>query len=481
MLANGYSYFNAYPIHDAVNHFITNNSGTYQLRLGRYLMPIYIHIRGDLSMPWVTGVLCMAYMGGCVFIITFILGQATKLEIALTAGFLSANLFTLEINAIHQYYADAFVFSLLLACLGVYCICQKRTVKNWIAALFCLYLSFGLYPAFCVTAMCLIALLFVRELLAEGGMTKKIFFGALLRIAAVAAAGVMYLITNKLLYKILGLEPSSDNWSIFSAGNRSIDYLVDSVLKNYGEFGRIYFDLQAKSGWAASVAAILLAAIFVPLFIKLCLKKTNVGYTILLIVLLAVFPMASRIVNIFTGTNKAYRTLFAQFLFLPILVWLIIRGANTLKDKNRGRIVCAVALLSAIILCSNIRYNNGGFTAQRILNDRAVYYTGRVIEDMQEFGVKKNERVAIIGVFKTDGPKDKLLAQYTGIGGFSTNTGVTYTKVLHAMAANLGYSMNFKTNYPNAVKNLPEVKAMPSFPEKGYIAKVNGYIVVKLS
>jgi len=484
MLASGYSYFNAYPIHDAINHYIAENNGTFQLRLGRYLLPIYMHLRGDFAMPWVTGFLSMIFYSVSIYAITTTLGQMTFLEVILTCGYLTANLFTLELNAIHQYYADAFSCAMMLACLGVYFMNSYMdnsiSWKNALVSFVCLYLSYGLYPAYFTTAICLTVIISVRELLDESKITKKMIGDLLKRMVIIAIAGLLYLITNIMLLKVLNLKAASNDWSIFTATDRSLDYLKNSAIANYKGFWKIFFSVNSNLGVAAGLSTILLTILVLMLLIKKYARH-EMWIVVLLIALLTLFPLASRLVNVFTGSVHTYRTTFAQFLFCPMLIWLLIRCVQSLSDKHRTMVVFLAACLSLLVIAGNISFNNGGFAAQRVLYERSEYHTGRVIEDMQAFGVQPDERVAIVGKFKMSGEKNSLLERYSWLAGFSKDTGITYPKVLYAMSCNLGYGMNFKSSYANKVKSLPEVKAMPAYPNQGYIAKVKGYIVVKLS
>ena len=45
----------------------------------------------------------------------------------------------------------------------------------------------------------------------------------------------------------------------------------------------------------------------------------------------------------------------------------------------------------------------------------------------------------------------------------------------------MGFDLKIDYSNYDAVKNAPEIKSMPCYPDNGYITEVNGSLVVKLS
>ena len=152
-LANGFSYVNYFPIHDAIGFVAGGATRNWQLQLGRFLIPVYMAARGPLSVPLLTGALSALFLGVSVFLISHILGFRTRFQLFLTAGFLSVNLFTLEISTVHQYFADVFLLALLFCCLGIRIILHRTDLRSFLLSVFFLFVSFGLYPAFLTTAV----------------------------------------------------------------------------------------------------------------------------------------------------------------------------------------------------------------------------------------------------------------------------------------------------------------------------------------
>ena len=90
LAANGFSYMNFTPQHDAlIESFWYSRS--HLIGLGRFLLNGYMVVRGKLPMPWAAGMLSMLFLGLSVYLLTRTLRMDTRAEILLTAGFMSAN------------------------------------------------------------------------------------------------------------------------------------------------------------------------------------------------------------------------------------------------------------------------------------------------------------------------------------------------------------------------------------------------------
>ena len=74
-----------------------------------------------------------------------------------------------------------------------------------------------------------------------------------------------------------------------------------------------------------------------------------------------------------------------------------------------------------------------------------------------------------------------MFAEYRSVEGFTACTGITYEQTFVKFCNRLGYDLNWSEVNSDAIKDTPEVEAMPCYPEEGYISEVNGYLVIKLS
>lgn len=484
LLGNGYAFFEFNPIQDAVGYAL-NEQNTWQIMLGRFLIPLYLKCRGAVSSPLIIGSLTVLYMSIGVYLICRILDLNTKPEIVLTSAFLAANLSTFEISAVHQYYSDIFLAAFLFSCIGVFLLDGTITIKNVSASILCFFISFGLYPAFITVAACLFIVVICRRLIY--GDMDSLIKDLFIWLGASIASGLMYIAGSRIALTMRHLNPAGGRRSIFSFGSLSAGELIQAVIDNYKNFYTVLFHAGDYIGRSAGFAASALLVICLFCFVFFIGRMRRFGKYLIIIVLALLFPIVSRLINVFTG-NGAFRTMYAQYLVFPVLIRLCFYSLNYIRYKHTVPLKCIVMLLSAVIICKTIQFNNGGFILRKVMYERALYHTGRVIADIDEFtdGYGKKQKTAIVNVFDLDVHSDLVLEKqktkrYRNVEGFTGDTGITYVNVFKDTADVLGYDLNWKTEYTDAVKNLPEVKNMPAYPEPGYIAEVGEYLVIKLS
>ena len=484
-LANGFSYVNYFPIHDAIGFVAGGATRNWQLQLGRFLIPVYMAARGPLSVPLLTGALSALFLGVSVFLISHILGFRTRFQLLLTAGFLSVNLFTLEISTVHQYFADVFLLALLFCCLGIRIILHRTDLWSFLLSVLFLFVSFGLYPAFLTTAVCLLVSAAALETARNSRLPHSFLRRAVLHLSVLLAAGLLYLLCARAVLSAAGLSPASS--SILSLTSASSGELFDSVLRNYRLFYRTLLDGSAFAGRETGIAASALLLLGFFLFIRDRLKKPGKWILALPVLLIAVFPLISRLTNIMTGENTAYRTAFSQFLFLPVMTGLLYsplssRSAGEKQPVLRQASTGLAVLFCGVILFAGIRYNNGAAMVQKIRYDRAVTHTGCVIRDIEAFERENgpSQRVAVLGTFEMPSDLDPILSRYRGIGGLGKDTGITTEQTFFQLARILGRTLPWRQEYTNSARYWEEAAAMPSYPNQGYIARHHGCLIVKL-
>ena len=315
------------------------------------------------------------------------------------------------------------------------------------------------------------------EFIYEGKM-KQVKKTVLALLAVFAFSGIAYMTGSRLALKIADVTPSQVNQSMFSVGRLSIKGLLQSAALNYRYFFNVFYDGGAYTGHASGIAAIILSVIAIAVFFS----KQKVAIILLTSILFFLFPAGSRLVNIMTEHVTAYRTMYAQFLLFPIMIWLFFRGLRKLmiSEHMKQLLITAVTLLSSIIIWQNIQFSNTAFVWQNILYERSVYHAGQILEDIQEYQ-EDDLPVAIVGIIKLDVSNIPDYQRYRRISGFGSDTGISYEMMFSRFAKLLGYDINYKSAYADAVRNTEKVRAMPCYPADGYIEPFDGYLVVKLS
>lgn len=487
LVANGYSWFEFYPVHDNIMHWLDGGFPRW-IKLGRFLASVYRSIRGNGSMPFITGLLSILFLGISTCVVTALFRQKTYIELVLTSAFLSANLFMVECNTGQQYVCDFFLSALMFGCLGVFFVLRKRNWQGFLASVGLFFVSLGLYPAFITFSVCILVTgMLLKVLRGEGRMPqiwRELAFGFL----AIAVAGLLYLLTARIVCAMMGYEPSNEAaYSIFSLGKQGTQFYVNRLLSSYEQFFRPFGFFNLYHRWAIALSVLLLTALAGFFVVRLCVKTRRYGLLALLAVWALLFPVVSKLVNVLSA-NDSFRVSFAQFLLCPILVSFVFTSMRCLKDavcregKSYRNVGSAIVLASAVIVYANISFTNRAFIVQRLRYERMMFHTGMVMRDYEELKREQKvsgDKVAIVGRFKLEATPDAM-KKLRSIGGFDGSTGITYPMVFASLVWHLGSKLNWKKDYLDKVKEMQEVKEMPYYPHFGYIHEVNGYTIIKL-
>ena len=487
LIANGYSWFEFYPVHDNVNHWLEAFTPRY-IKLGRFLTNVYLTIRGYGSMPFVTGLLSILFLGISTCVVTALFRQKTRIELVLTSAFLSANFFMVECNTGQQYFCDLFLCALMFGCLGVYIVLRKRNWKGFLISVGLFFVSFGLYPAFITFSVCILVTGMILNALRGEGNTHQVWRELALGFSSIAVSGLLYLITARLVCALMGYEPLTESaTSIFILGKLDTQFYVNRLLHGYEKFFRPFDFFSPYHRWAIALSVSLLAVLAIFFVVRLCVKTRRYGLLALLVFWMLLFPLVSRLVNVLSA-NDSYRVSYAQFLLCPILVSLVftsmrrLKAAGCRKDKLYRNVGAAIVMASVVIVYANISFTNRAFMVQRLRYERMMFHAGMVMRDYEELKMSlkvSGEKVAIVGRFQLD-ITPNAMKKMQSIDGFDGNTGITYPMVFAQLVRQLGYDLKWEKAYLEEVKDLQEVMEMPIYPHPGYIKDVNGYTVIKL-
>lgn len=478
MAAHAFSYFNLSPIHDWLLEYGIQ-SYLHQVRLGRPLLAAYLLGKGTISVPWITGMLCMLYLGLSAWMLSAAARIESPWEIALLAGFLSVNLSVIELTGIHQYLVDALMLSLLLSCAGAALVHGGQRPGRLLGGAACFWLSFGIYPAFLTTAVVLLGWLALRDL-REGAPFGQELKKILLWLLAAFLGGVAYLVLCRVVMRVLGQQAYAyQENNIFTLLQAKPAEVLRNAVNSCRVFFRMLFHGGGYTGRITGLGTTLLALLAAySLWRDRAGKGSGFWLTALLFVL--AFPLLSQLVNVCSGM-EAFRTVYAVFLVYPIL----LRAVFACRDSGAHvRRVLAV-VLSALVLLSNVRFSNGFYSATKLAYDRALYHVGRIVEDLQEQGYDPEQsRVYVLGRVQMDGDKriEAALDRYACISGMN-DISVTYDITFHGMTDLLGVRIR-QTADPEDAEAVWESgvsEDMPCYPAEGYIRQLGDITIIKLS
>ena len=500
LAANAFSYFNFIPQHDALIEGFWQNTD-WVIALGRFLLPGYRALVGNIPMPWTAGMLSMLYLALAVYCITDTLAMGTRAEILFTGGFLAANLSVLTINALFQFVLDAYLCAFFLACAGVWLLSDAAGPGRIAGAAACFFLSVGIYPAMITGALCLFLLRALRQAAEENALTPALWKKLGCWVLALGLAAGLYLLCSRLALSLRGIAGADKDTSVFSLGDKKLrDILYGMGINIYFFAGILFLGVSPVHGtkylgpWYGAAASAL-AVICVVSFCRRNRGKLRGRIFGLFFLGAAVFPVLARLVNIMAESGTAHHTAYAQFLAYPALLWAFFfsrkkgeAGEDQAPAQGPGKLsAAAVIALSLIIVLANVRFSNEAYTLQKVLYDRAAYHTGQVAEDLLEAGYDPDEGDLIVvgGTFSLGGELSGKLDRIsqTGMFGFY-DTSVTYHTTFRSMARLLGVRVNMTTVDATADPEAlgAAMAQMPAYPKEGYLQKSSdGLFIIKLS
>lgn len=476
--ANGFILFNYVPQHDSLN-YISNFAGKWELMLGRFLLPFYGIFRGNLPVPFLTGIISMVCLTVMVYLLTDILEINKPLYILMAAAFLSANITHTEVLSSFIYVEDVCMTAAMFACLSVH-ILNRTNKTRWRAlSIFLLVLSMGLYQAYLATAATLILLLSMKDILQTGKFGQENLRKLFMDTVALIFACVIYFLVKNLVMMITGLHGATDYHSLTNI-LQDLSSIPSRLYINYGSKISMFFVRKEMGLGRIGNCLIAIATVFIihHIFQK---KGTNMQIKVAFIIMFLISTLTALMFNIGTGMI-AYRLSFAIFLYYLFIIAVLKLYANEFSGKTiKIRVMC---ILLSIVIWSNLVYSNGAYTTQKIIFDRSISLYTRVLDDIYEIPeyVHNQTPVIILGDYTFDDYAFNLSKkEYRDLGAFN-NTSVTYSltvkNLMHYLGEEINMIMDEKTNIKMAEKQ--EVRSMPSFPNKGYIQMIDDYLVINL-
>lgn len=212
--AHAYRFFNPLFSHDSMDLFA--NSTQWRIAIGRYLEPVYILIRGNLSAPFLIGLFAMIWVSLAAYMVVKLFDIQSGWVIALTCGILVTNsTFTLS-NASYLPWLDVFMMGNLLAVLSVWIFVKYRYGFIWGALP--LMLSVALYQSCVQIAVILLLIWMVMRLLA-GEKAGAVVGSGIKELVMLALGMALYFAIYKLLLALFGISAANAINSTASVGN----------------------------------------------------------------------------------------------------------------------------------------------------------------------------------------------------------------------------------------------------------------------
>lgn len=486
MLAYMFAFTNKLVNHDEVfclfSKGATVDSGRWGLGALDSLFPNY-------SMPWIYGVITIVLMAVAICIILRIFAIGNKLlQVLLTGTIL---VFPSLIGTFgYMYTSSSYAVSFLLAVLAVWLL-QKPSKWYALPALVCMVLSLSIYQSYIAVAASLLVLVLIRQLL-QGDTAISVIGKGIYFVAFLIASLGLYCIGTGIVLRITGTV-------LNDYSSESITFDLSSIPTGIGLAYASFFRFLAE-GYRGLIPTFLsrcmhvlfLAAAGILLLIWCFLQKGKNGSRfLLLLVLIALLPLAINCMYLITAANSIHTLVLYGFIAVYILGAMIADTClplifpGKLSDLCRRIALNAVILAMAVVSVVNIYIANEAYLNLYLRYENAyAFYTSLMADVKRMPGFQEGTKLAIIGDWQEPDyytEQFPFLDQFTGITGINGFTVDSYSRE-RFLKYYLGFTIPFASDAEmEAMKSSPEYKNMAVYPYYGSMAMIGDILVIKLS
>ncbi len=442
----------------------TLSSGRWALWLTSFLFP-------DYSMPWINGLMCVLMLSVSAALIVSLLGIENPVFQVLFAG-LFVTFPSQIITFSYMFTCAPYALAVLMAVLSVYYGSKENRGEKILAAVL-LCLSLGIYQAYITLTVSLYAVYFIRETLKEENSVRNILKNGARCIGNMLFALALYFIINKLVMRFAVTEYNS---YASDAMNTDIKSLLGGLrvafTAFFGYFYKGYYHLApTKFSMLLHILALIAAAVLTVLWLKSCRDR---GRKILLLALLAVFPISVNCIYIISSQRHTLMLLGFTSVYLLIICLAEAMDAKKLRS--------ALSVCLALILTCNIFYANRIYLKMKLEYEEAFsFYSGLITRVKSTEGYDADTMLIITGdadeknlVYHADeidtsdmvGLMEGLLNIYSRYDFIKYYVGYDYKPIDWEKWGELDKA--------------DEVSKMPVYPFDGSVKKFGDYMVVHL-
>lgn len=485
IIAHGFMYFNAAFTHDSLYGIVGIPAiDEMNISIGRFMIPLYLKVRGYVASPALIGFLGLAFIGLSSYLIIDLLGTKNKIATIIICGILVVNFSVTVTNVTYINDSDPYYLSLLLSVLGLYLIKKLDNKFKWVG-IPPLVICIGLYQAYFQVPVFLLMILAVLQIL-KGEDTKKVIKENLITVGYLFASVVVYYIIYKASLAITGIEVGKGYNAI---PELSKYFEIDTIISYFN------YMLSIEAKWFLGknhhhaqlvlIVNILFSIMAIASIIYLAKKnKISKGSIILLLVVLLLMPIGMNFIGFLSEMYEHEVMTYSFFLFYPFVFILLEEANNAMNNKvvfNTSGII--TLLCSLFLLLSSVTYSNEMYLEKDLIVTSTNSLMTRVIDRMEQTEGYELGKTPVVFI---GSPVSSELNYYRS--GF-LNTAEA-TNVYHSITYYQTYEAYFKEylGYPINLLDIVaeydygdmlEVKAMPNFPAKGSVAFVGDTLVVK--
>ena len=240
--------------------------------------------------------------------------------------------------------------------------------------------------------------------------------------------------------------------------------------------------------FSRQVHCALMACAAVLLFLRILRIRSKPLRVLLLVFLIAIFPLAVNCIYLFTYYWSIHTLVLYSFVCIYLLVLVLADDALLQLEGSRWSeylrrcSLNAVVGLSAVILAINVYIANEAYLNLHLRYENAyAFYTSLIADVKMSPDFTEGTRLAVIGTWDDPdfyGENLDFTNTLTGVTGFKPDS---YSKD-RFLEYYIGFSIPLASVEEQAeIANSPEFAEMPVYPYYGSMKKIGDVLVVRLS
>lgn len=488
LCAHAYRFLNLNFHHDSLE--ILENAA-WQIGLGRFLQPVYWKLRGELTPPWLLGLLFLLWMSIGNYLVLRLLRFRSLTFAALLCGVLSTCLTVTFSAATYISWLDVYGMAYLLA-VGAACV-TVRYRRGFLLAWPLLLMSLTLYQGYFNVAVILLMIVFVRDAL-DGRDGKDLFLRAVQYVGALLGGVLLYFISLLAAQRLFGvtLSESSNGVARLLSGGGAVTGEV--LYESYVTPLRYLLYPRTALSWPVKLINLALGLLSAGVLLRYALEKrfASKGALALTGLCIALMPFGMNLTFFISGGYYSDLT-FLSFSFVYVFALLLLEYAQRLPAgkpvpaRLRPLLHRAVSVMLAVVIFSGVVHANQVYLKRALEWESSLSLMTRITYDIEKTeGYIPGETPVMFegNIWGSPLQPSRPEYKYTEGTGFFSPYIFTYDDTFRFFFRYVyGYDIPILNQETDGLElsQSPEVAAMPAYPAAGSCKNINGVVVVKLS
>lgn len=483
IVAHGMALFNKFSFHDDAA-FLFDVGGTYSF--GRWMLGVLGELEtkffggSNYSLPVCNGICTLLFFAiiACIFINLF---EIRNLRMCVSLGGIMVTIPVVAGLFGYMYTAPYYILGMLLGVLGAFWICKRHKWYSIFLGILLISCCMGVYQAYYPVVISTFLLYMIKEVAeSEDYNWVQFFRTGIYYILSLAGSVLLYFLLNRYFLWHFNCE-LSDYLGIDAMGKEPINVYLLRAKDAY----RLFFSNQTNvtaDMYPMNIALLykfmLVVTIVCTLILLYKVFKKDKNRGIQLIILVAFIPLAVNFVYVMSETVHTLMV-YGQVMFFVYSIWLLSKMEFNKKkiEQVLYSAVTACLLLFSVMYC---RFDNACYLKAEFQQQQAIsYFTTLITQIKSVDGYTDEMGVAFINQWSINDASVSNMEAFndTLIFPYTERTLLNNYAWLVFMENWCGYSPTM-SNVADFI-DLPEVQAMPSYPDDGAIQIINNTVVVK--